>query len=156
MTKLGLSQAEGHVRAGRRSGTVAAVADFRLDVYVHLVPGETPDQLDRIEQKLDALALQEEQHMADLTALQNEVQQNTDAVGSAVTLIGGLAQQIRDLSTDPAALQALADQLDQNTQQLADAVTANTPADTGAAEQPPAEPPAEPPADGGDEALPPQ
>jgi hypothetical protein len=68
--------------------------------------------------------------MADLSTLQTEVSANSDAVQSAVTLISGLAQQLKDAlaANDPAAIQALADQLDANTQSLAAAVTANTPA----------------------------
>lgn len=45
---------------------------------------------------------------------------------SAVALINGLAQQIRDNSTDPAALNALADELDADQAELAGAVSANT------------------------------
>ncbi len=64
----------------------------------------------------------------DLSALQAEVEQQTAVVQSAITLINGLAQQLRDAAGDPAAVQALADQLDASTQALADAVAANTPA----------------------------
>lgn len=77
----------------------------------------------------------------DLTALTNEVSENGDAVDSAVTLLSSLSQQIRDLSTDPAALQALADSLDANTARLAQAVVDNTPSAT-------------PPADTGDGGTP--
>jgi hypothetical protein len=58
----------------------------------------------------------------DLTALTTEVSENGDVIASAVSVLGSLAQQIRDLSTDPAALQALADTLDQNTNALATAI----------------------------------
>jgi len=115
-----------------------------------LILREISRRLGRIEEKLDAgleLLAQVQTEgaaiMTDLSALTDEVSQNGDAVASAVTLLGSLSQQIRELSTDPAALQALADQLDANTQQLADAVVANTPA---APAQAPA--PEEPPAEG--------
>ena len=77
--------------------------------------------------------------MADLTDLQTEVTQNTDVVASAVSLLNGLSQQLKDAlaANDPAAVQALVDQLDANTATLADAVAANTPAAPGA---PPAAP----------------
>lgn len=94
--------------------------------------------LRRIEQKIDILLdaqgvefIMEAMQMADLSALQSEVQQNGDVVQSAITLLQGLSQQLSDAaaSNDPAAVQAIVDQLDTQTQQLADAVAANTPAD---------------------------
>ncbi len=70
----------------------------------------------------------EDLQMTDLSALTEEVQRNTDVDASAVALLNGLSQQLRDLSTDPAAIQALADQLDSSSSALASAVSANTPA----------------------------
>jgi hypothetical protein len=66
--------------------------------------------------------------MADLTALTAEVTRNNDVDQSAIILLNGLAAQIQQLKTDPAALQALADQLKASSDKLAEAVTANTPA----------------------------
>jgi hypothetical protein len=66
--------------------------------------------------------------MADLTALQAEVARNTDVDSSAITLLNGLAAQIEQLKTDPAALQALADSLRQSSDALSAAIVANTPA----------------------------
>lgn len=70
----------------------------------------------------------QEEAMATLEELQAEVSENTDVTGSAVSLINGLAQQLRDAiaANDPAALQALADQLDANSNALAAAIGANT------------------------------
>lgn len=68
----------------------------------------------------------ERQHM-DLTQLQAAVAAETTVNESAVALLGQLAQLIRDAAGDPAALAALADSIEQNTQSLSDAVTANTP-----------------------------
>ena len=73
---------------------------------------------------------------------------------SAITLIGGLAQQIKTLiansgnTVDPAALQALVDQMTASQASLAAAVTANTPAPPPATPPvtPPTTPPATPPA----------
>ena len=78
--------------------------------------------------KVDRLAQQEVNEMADLSALAAEVSENTDAVNSASALLSSLSQQLRDAANDPAAVQALADQLDQNNSALSDAVAANTPA----------------------------
>lgn len=83
--------------------------------------------LARIEGKVDHLLAKGEQVMADLTALTTQVEQNTEVEASAVALIQGLAAQISALSTDPAALQALADQLNGSAADLAAAVAANTP-----------------------------
>lgn len=65
--------------------------------------------------------------MADLSALTREVQENGEVAASAVALINGLAQQIRDAAGDQAALDALAADLDAQAGPLADAVAANTP-----------------------------
>lgn len=67
---------------------------------------------------------------AELERLTTEVTEIGAVVDSAVTLINGLAQQIRDLATDPAALNALADELDTKANALAAAVAANTPTPT--------------------------
>lgn len=47
-------------------------------------------------------------------------------IDSAVTLIQGLSQQIKDAGTDPVKLQAISDALDSQDKKLADAVVANT------------------------------
>jgi hypothetical protein len=65
---------------------------------------------------------------AQLDALKAKVARNTTVAESAVTLIKGLAQQIRDNADDPVALQALADELDATDTNLGNAVTENTPA----------------------------
>lgn len=66
--------------------------------------------------------------MADLSEIQAAVERDTSVTSSAVTLLNNLSQQIRDLSTDPAALAALADSIDAQTDALAAAVEQNTPA----------------------------
>lgn len=65
---------------------------------------------------------------AALDRLTTEVQENRDATQAAVTLITGLAQQIRDAIGNEDALNALADSLDEDQTAIAEAVTANTPA----------------------------
>jgi hypothetical protein len=63
--------------------------------------------------------------MADLTTLTNEVEQTEGAVASVLALVTGLADEIRRLQADPAALQALADRLDAQQAAIAAAITAN-------------------------------
>jgi hypothetical protein len=64
---------------------------------------------------------------AELDNLTTEVTETGTVVDSAIALIAGLAQQIRDLADDPAALAALATELDAKTNALAAAVSENTP-----------------------------
>lgn len=67
------------------------------------------------------------EHMSqELDNLTQKVQESTTVEESAIALLNDLGQRIRDLADDPAALNALADQLDQEKTKLADAVAANT------------------------------
>jgi peptidoglycan hydrolase CwlO-like protein len=66
--------------------------------------------------------------MADFTALHDEVEANGDAVDSAVTLLNSLSAQLVDAADDPAEVQAIAAALAEQSDALAAAVTANTPA----------------------------
>lgn len=88
------------------------------------------DQLDRIESKLNQLLKQEAKEMSALDDLKAQVHKNTDLEESAVTLIQGIAQQLKDAiaAGDPAALTDLASQLDKSATDLATAIAANTPA----------------------------
>jgi len=65
----------------------------------------------------------------DLTRLTASVARDKTVNESAATLLGQLSDLIRATAGDPAAVTALADQLDANQQALADAVVANTPAE---------------------------
>lgn len=64
--------------------------------------------------------------MTALTDLQAAVARNGDVEASAVALIQGIAQQLKDALGDPAALAALSAQLTSQSDSLAAAVTANT------------------------------
>jgi len=64
---------------------------------------------------------------AELDRLTTEVGETRTVVDSAVLLLGQLADLIRANATDPAALNALADDLDRQQGDLAAAVAANTP-----------------------------
>lgn len=136
-----------HLAPGVESGGVILPAPFaaRWDCGtlrpVKIVFGNDPDAK-KIQEKLDVIIElltrltfqlteiheQGEQQMADLSALQTEVSENGEVAASAVALLNGLSQQLKDAlaANDPAAIQALVDQLDANTQGLADAVAANT------------------------------
>lgn len=68
--------------------------------------------------------------MLDLSELKSKVEANTAVTESAITLLAGLKEKLDAAiaSEDPAALKALSDQLGAETDKLAAAVTANTPA----------------------------
>ena len=74
----------------------------------------------------------------DFTAANAEIARNTDVTGSVKALLASLAQQIADLktaSTDPATQASIDDlvaSLKANDDDVAAAVTANTPADPNA------------------------
>lgn len=63
---------------------------------------------------------------AALDRITEEVEQTKTAVDSVLQLVSGMAEQIRELKDDPAALEALANELDAKQQEIADAVSANT------------------------------
>jgi hypothetical protein len=116
-------------------GNIAAVEtdplsredNMRIDIYHHFDAEITMDKkLDKILVMLGIVQGKEDELMADLTALTAQVAQNTTVEQSAVTLIQGLAAQIAAAGTDPAALQALQDQLKVSADALAAAVAANT------------------------------
>lgn len=83
-----------------------------------------------IEQKLDRilqlLKFQGEKIMATLDQLTTDVAAETELDQSAITLINGLAEQIKAAGTDPVALKALTDKMEANAVALAAAVKANT------------------------------
>jgi len=65
---------------------------------------------------------------AELDALTAQVQANTDAEQSAITLLTNLHAMLEAAGTDPAKLSALKDTLKNSSDALAAAVVANTPA----------------------------
>jgi hypothetical protein len=68
--------------------------------------------------------------MAAIDDLQAEVAKVKSVEASAITLLQGLSQLLKDAiaSGNPAAIQAVVTDLDASATALADAVTANTPA----------------------------
>ena len=65
--------------------------------------------------------------MATLADLQTAVTAEDTAIDAAIVLLNGLAQQIKDLTPNQAAIDALAADVSAKTAALAAAVTANTP-----------------------------
>ena len=88
-------------------------------------------QLDRIEAKLTAIAIQQQELNMTFLELKAKVTEAVTVENSAVALITGIATQLKDAiaaGTDPTEIQAVADQLDAGTAALTAAVLANTPA----------------------------
>jgi hypothetical protein len=97
---------------------------------IHHFDEATVEQLCRIERKLDLILDNQEYIMATMEDLKASVQKNTDAEASVIALLKGISQQLKDAqaANDPAAIQAVIDQIDANTAAAAAAVVANTPA----------------------------
>lgn len=129
-------------------------------LYIEM-PG-VQDRLDRIEQRQIALGrrlaaieravtantindiITTEALMADFTALHEEITANGDAVASAVALLNDLATRVADAADDPEEIRAIAVELGGQSEALAAAVVANTPA----APEPTPEPEPEPTPEG--------
>ncbi len=77
--------------------------------------------------------------MATIEDLKEEVRQTQEASASIIALVKGLAQQIRDNATNPAALQEMADKLDGVQTEIAAAVLENSPAPEPTPTDPPTE-----------------
>jgi hypothetical protein len=93
----------------------------RIDVFIH---SETSNDLSNLIRQLTEKVTTMSVALDKLTA---EVSRNTAVDESAITLLNGLAQQIRDLKEDPVKLEALATELEGSSARLAEAVTSNTP-----------------------------
>lgn len=84
--------------------------------------------LNGVERRLRASLIEQEKKMsAALDRITQEVTESRQATQAILALVSGLADQIRENATDPAALEALADELDAQQAEIAAAVTANTP-----------------------------
>lgn len=105
-------------------------------------------QNDRILHKLDRAQEQETRMSTNLEAITSAVESNTTVDESAIVLLNQIAGQLEAFKNDPIEIQALADQLNGESQKLAAAVAANTPAEADTpppVDNPPAVEP--PPAD---------
>lgn len=102
-----------------------------MHLHIHHHPDkETAERLYRIEAMLGTVLNKQGKIMATMEDLKTSVQKNTDAEGSVIALLQGISQQLKDAqaANDPAAIQAVIDQIDANTAAAAAAVVANTPA----------------------------
>jgi hypothetical protein len=81
-------------------------------------------RIDRLGAYVTKLGAKMSVEMDKLTA---EVQETKTIEESAILLIQGLATRLTEIANDPAAILALADELDASQRALADAVQANTP-----------------------------
>jgi hypothetical protein len=86
--------------------------------------------LRRIYRLFATVIYNQERIMATLADIQAAVAAEKTVEDSVVALLGQISQQLKDAiaANDPAAMQAVVDQIDAHTQALSDAVTANTPA----------------------------
>jgi hypothetical protein len=86
--------------------------------------------LDRIEQTLQQILLKENTMSQELDALISEVARNTTVEKSALAAIKGLSAKLTEAGNDPVKLAKLRADLAANDDELAAAVTANTPVAT--------------------------
>jgi flagellin-specific chaperone FliS len=95
--------------------------DYYIHHYLHF-----DDDIYRL---LKQILKKENQIMATLQDVLVEVHNESDLEDSLIVLMGGIVQQLKDAQAqnDPAAIQAVIDQISANKKKLADAVTANTP-----------------------------
>lgn len=95
-------------------------------VNIYGNPSEVLDRLGQIAGSLNTVREEISTMTPELQRLTTEVEETRTAQAGLITLVNGLAQQIRDNVNDPAALTALADSLDAGQTEIAAAVTANT------------------------------
>ena len=84
-------------------------------------------RLTSIEDRLRYVETRSTHMSAAIDKIRAEIAENKDLVASTKALVSGLAQQIRDAKGDEEALEALASDLDAQNDELAAAVTENTP-----------------------------
>lgn len=131
-----------------------------MDLFGRRRREEAPWWVTGIYQRLDLMLTNQENMMTQMDDLAAATARNTDAKNSILNVLQGVTQQLKDAqaSNDPAAMKAVIDQLDQNSQGLAAAAVQGTKADPNpstAAQAPPpapdtgaAPPPASPPTPG--------
>lgn len=89
---------------------------------------EAPAWAMELGEALSLILINQETTMSQLDDLTAQVAANKTITASALTLINGIAARITAAGTDPAALAALTTSLKSDDDNLAAAVTANTPA----------------------------
>jgi hypothetical protein len=100
---------------------------LEIHVHVHHHDGASDDELRAVHSTLVEV---KEAIMGELDTLKTEVSETKTVMASAAALLSGLKAKLDEAiaSGDPAALQALSDELNTETNALAAAVAANTPA----------------------------
>lgn len=98
---------------------------FRVDHYHHFP--DFDEALVRMKRIETLIVKNQEKIMGKMEDLEAAVERNTSVDDSVVTLLNGIAQQLRDAQGDPAKIDAVIAKLDANTQKMSDAVIANTP-----------------------------
>lgn len=98
-----------------------------IHVHVHIDSAtEIKARLDHMAASLSGLHQRMDTLMATLADVQTAVTNEDTVIDSAITLLNGLAQQIKDLTPNQAAIDALAADVTSKTAALAAALTANT------------------------------
>lgn len=103
-------------------GEIRLVMADDLSGYLKVTDGK----LDLVLARLDTLQEAMNAMSAEVDRLKASVTQLATVDQSVITLLRGMSDQIRALKQDPAALTALADEVDARVKELGDAVTANT------------------------------
>ena len=103
----------------------------RIDVQIAAMLAGQQTILE-IVQSINRKETQQLQQEADMSAqldnLKAKVAANTTVIQSAIVFINGLSQALRDARDDPAAIDALATELETRDQELSGALVTNTPA----------------------------
>ena len=101
---------------------------MKLEIDLNVRVGES-SVITEILDRLKSIYKQGEKAMSVLDDLKAKVSANTTVIESAITLLQGLKAKLDEAiaSGDPAALQALSDELGTEGTKLADAIVANTP-----------------------------
>lgn len=95
-------------------------------LVVDPILGALAPLLSHLEGRLDNVVANEGELMQNLTRLKDEVRETRGLVASAVALLAGLANALREHAGDEAAILEIANDLDQDNNALAAAITANS------------------------------
>lgn len=108
----------------------ATVRIFVRTIEVHGNPAEVLQRLDRMMDAINMLRVQGAIEMSALDDLEAKVTAQETVEDSAITLLQTIKAELDAAiaAGDTARIQALSDKIGSDTQKLADAVTANTPA----------------------------
>lgn len=112
---------------GDKNDLMAIVVNFNVNLNLSF-----PQLIEALTNITNALLTQTQQEndvMAVLDDIRDQVANNGNLINSATTLIRGLADKVAQNINDPAALQQIVDDLRNQDAQLAQAVAENTPAD---------------------------